>query len=204
MRVGRAVHFLARSTHLRLQFWRTEERSAKLGWWEPRWSRWSHVAKVWHEWRQLLQPRSAARIAITSALVGATTIAACKFANPGMNLGFLWNLPTMLLGLVAFLLVTLLLQVIVPCHVEVSSERVATIHGEDTWFANRDMIIETRIVVFASDRIRLRILYSSQGNRRTRLIGVDPRIDLDQLSLTMPMKPSVQDARERFRRLSRV
>jgi hypothetical protein len=94
-----------------------------------------------------------------------------------------------------------LVHAAIPELVVVRKERVQIIHGQSSWVARAGDIRWTRIVIFAPDRIRLRIAYTRGCQRKTRTVGVGRNVDLDELSTTLPIPPQVWDARGRYDRI---
>jgi hypothetical protein len=102
-------------------------------------------------------------------------------------------------GIYAYLLFMVTLHLVIPARVEIRSDRVLFNHGESTFVVRAEKIRATRIVVFAYDRVRLRVTYQRKlGSLRTRTVGVAQKVDLERLSQLLPVAPEIWDARKRY------
>jgi hypothetical protein len=168
--------------------------SPNISWWVPYWS---HTALMCCVFRIMFAPRSVLRVTILSLLITAAIVAWVQATMPGVQLPLgkmLLSVPIMY----AYMAVMFLLHLVIPTSVNVRKDRIHTTTGQSNWVVKAKDIYRTRIVVFAVDRIRLRIFYTRKNRRRTRTFGVSPRINLDALCANLPAYPQVWDARNRY------
>jgi hypothetical protein len=93
----------------------------------------------------------------------------------------------------------LLIHMLIPSQIEVRKDRMHAVTGQSHWVVKSETVQRTRIVVFAPDRIRLRVFYLHKDKLRTRSFGVARKVNLDELSNALATYPEVWDARHRYR-----
>jgi hypothetical protein len=138
------------------------------------------------------------RVTVLSVLVGGAIVAWAAIANPMIQLPPWWQMLAALPTIYAYLLIMLLAHLAIPAGVQVRKDLIHVNHGQSNWVVKSDAIRSTRIVVFAPDRIRLRVFYLYKGKLRTRTIGIGRRVDLDSLVVALPVYPDIWDARHRY------
>ena len=109
----------------------------------------------------------------------------------------------MLLALPAFygyVLVMLVVHALLPSHIEVRKDRIHVMSGQSHWVVKSEAMRRTRIVIYAIDRIRLRVFYLHKDKVRSRTFGVGRKVKLDELSDALAVYPEVWDVRNRYRR----
>ncbi|MGE0610654.1 MAG: hypothetical protein AB7O62_26425 [Pirellulales bacterium] len=168
-----------------------------LRWYTPRWS---YVPKLWHEFRGIFRPMFVVRSTLAAFTVFSAIVAAVKWANPLLQLDFLWKTLFAVPALYGLLLVHAAILAVVPEHVVVRPDRILVQHGQGIWHVPAKEIVATRIIVFSSDHIRLRITYVRGSKQRSRTLGVAPGVDLAKLAEILPVPPKIRDARGRSRK----
>jgi len=153
---------------------------------------------MWCVFRIVFAPRSVIRVTILSLIIAAAIIAWVQVAIPGVQLP-IWKMLLSVPIMYAYMAVMLLLHLVVPTSVKVRKDRIHTTTGKSNWVLKAKDVYRARIVVFAVDRIRLRIFYTRKNRRRSRTFGVSPKINLDALCANLPIYPQVWDARNRYR-----
>jgi hypothetical protein len=140
-----------------------------------------------------------------TAVLFVVVIIVFKLAVPQLQLGFVWRAALALPGMYLYLLLMTAIHFAFPPRVEVRGSRISVQHGEHAWFALAKSMTRARIMVFAPDRVRLRLWYRwkiwKREKIRTRTIGIASNANLDRLCQLLPTAPDVWDARERYRRL---
>jgi hypothetical protein len=117
----------------------------------------------------------------------------------------MWQIPPlwkMLLALPAFygyVAIMLLVHMLLPSRIEVRKDRMHVMTGQSHWVVKSEAVRRTRIVIFAVDRIRLRVFYVRKDKARSRAFGVARKVKLDELSNALAIDPEVWDARDRYR-----
>jgi hypothetical protein len=139
-----------------------------------------------------------------SALVAVLLVGGLKLVFPLLQLGFLWRLAIAAPLLFAYLFLVFLVHAAVPEHIDVRCDQIRINHGQSTRIIKTNCIRSARIVVFAPDRMRLRITFIHHGVRQSRTVGIRPTLDLQLLSQALPVGPTVWDARHRFTNLQRA
>jgi hypothetical protein len=138
------------------------------------------------------------RVSVVSLALGALIIGALKANVPGMQVPPVWKLLLALPIFYFYALVMLALHLAVPSHVTVRSDRIHVSTGQSGWMKKADDIRATRVVIFAPDRIRVRVFYEHKGRVRSRTYGVSRRVKLDELCAALPKAPQIWDARGRY------
>ena len=178
---------------------RIGKKRREIWWWEPRWA---YVPALRQEFWSVFGPKLFVRSTILASLIFAAIIIGCKIRFPFLQLGFLWKAPLAVGGLFLLLPFHFGILAAIPPFVSVRQKHISRMQGQTVWNVDAKFILAARLVVFAEDRVRLRIWYKYKSHRRTRTIGVSPKVNLDRLIETMPVKPTVRDARKHFARLT--
>ncbi len=138
-------------------------------------------------------------------VVFVVTLAGFKLALPQLQIGFVWRGVLALPGMYLYLLLMTAVYAAIPPRVEVRNNRIVVQHGQHAWFVLATSVTRARIVVFAHDRIRLKLWYRWKLWKRERIriktIGIATKVNLDQLCQLLPTAPEVWDARQRYGRL---
>jgi hypothetical protein len=167
----------------------------KLAWYAPHWS---FIPGLWRSARPLLHPLFILRVTLASALIFSLIVAACKAALPQLQLDFLWRAAAAVPGIYLYLLAMLTLHIIIPPRVELRPNRIVIQHGQSTHHIDAKSIVRTRLVIFAPNRIRLRITLRQGRRVRTTTLGVSPKVNLQDLYDLLPITPTIRDARARY------
>ena len=175
-------------------FRRNRTRPCHLRWWTPLWSGDSAMRR---EGRQISSFGFVLRVSVVSALVGAAILVGFKLAFPMLAFGFLWRMIFVMPGVMAYLWFMSLVLPFVPKHVEVRRDRIVLQQGQSACVVQEDAVESIKIVVFAPDRIRLRIIYLRNGVRRSAAVAVGRKVNLDALCDLLPVAPVIRDARGR-------
>lgn len=166
------------------------DKPRKLSWWTPRWSAvrdFRRVMPLVFGWRPLL------RITVVSVCVGGGICLAALMAFPQLPLGFLWQAIFGIPGVLAYLAVMSLLQIVIRNQVTVTPERIAWTAGQSPLAFKREEIVSARLVVFDADHIQLML----RTAERRKTLAMSARVDLQQL--TGLLKPTdVLDRRAAF------
>jgi hypothetical protein len=173
----------------------SNRRGSKIAWWVPYWF---HIPRTWRVWRLLLLSRSIVRASIVAVIVGAAIVIGLKIAIPMIQLPPLWKMLSALPVFYAYVLIMWLVHTLIPSRVDIRKDRIHAVTGQSQWMVKSDAVRGARIVVFAPDRIRLRIFYQRKDQLRSRTFGVGRRVSLDRLSAMFATPPQVWDARHRY------
>ncbi len=139
------------------------------------------------------------RVSVVALACWFVLCACVQIAIPLVQLPPLWKMLLTLPGIYAYLLFMIALLQVIPARVDVRRDRVLFNHGESTFVVKAEKIVMTRIVVFAYDRVRLRVVYRRpSGHVRSRVTGVAQKVDLERLSQLLPVAPEIWDARKRY------
>lgn len=122
-----------------------------------------------------------------------------QLANPLIQLPPLWKMLLALPKFYGYVLIMLLVHTALPSHIEVSKNRMNVTTGQSSWVVKSEAVRRTRIVIFAIDRIRLRVFYNHKDITRSRVFGVARKVKVEELSAALAVVPEVWDARERYR-----
>ena len=174
--------------------------NSRLAWWVPYWF---HVPRTRRSLQVLLFSRSLVRAAVISIVVGAAVVIGLKAANPLMQLPPLWQLFGALPIFYGYVLIMWLVYTLFPSRVDIRKDRLFVMTGQSQWMIKTDAVRGARIVVFAPDRIRLRIFYQRKDQLKSRTFGVGKGVSLDRLAGMFASPPQVWDARERYARSRR-
>lgn len=157
------------------------------------------MPRTWRTWRLFFQVRFIARVSILSVVLGAAIVFGLQLANPLLQLPPLWKLLLALPTFYGYVLVMLLVHMLLPSRIEVRKDRMHVMTGQSHWVVKSEAVRRTRIVIFAIDRIRLRVFYVHKDRMRSRAFGVAEKVKLDALSGALAVYPEVWDARDRYR-----
>jgi hypothetical protein len=150
-------------------------------------------------WRLLLGSRTIIRVSVLSLIVGAAIVIGLKMAIPMIQLPPLWNMLLALPTLYACFLVMLLVHAAIPSRIQVRDDRIQVMTGQSHWVVKSEAIQGTRIVIFALDRIRLRVFYLHKDRLWSQTFAVSPKVELDALSKSFAVYPQIWDARNRYK-----
>jgi hypothetical protein len=139
-----------------------------------------------------------ARVLILSTLLGAGLVVALQAANPLLQLPPLWKMALAFPTIYAYFALILAVHTVLPTRVSVCEKRLHAMTGQSHWGVEAAAVTRTRITVFATDRIRLRVYYDRKGKPRSRVFGITRKVDLDALANALPVHPQVLDARTRY------
>ncbi len=123
---------------------------------------------------------------------------------PMIQLPPLWKLLLALPAIYAYVFVMLLVHALIPSRIEIRKDRMHVMTGQSHWFVKSEAVSATRIVIFALDRIRLRVFYHYKNELRSRTFGVGRGVNLDVLADVLAVSPQIWDARNRYERLRGV
>jgi len=112
----------------------------------------------------------------------------------------LWKMLLALPAFYGYVLVMLVVHALLPSHIEVRKDRIHVMSGQSHWVVKSEAMRRTRIVIYAIDRIRLRVFYLHKDKVRSRTFGVGRKVKLDELSDALAVYPEVWDVRNRYRR----
>ena len=161
-------------------------------------SYWFQIPRAWRIWLVFVQRCSLIRVSFLSLILGVAIVAGAKLAVPALQLPPIWKMLLALPAVYAYMLLMVVVQMVVPSRVEVREDRILASAGQSAWFVKSEDIRRTRIVVFAPDRIRLRVFFSRRGKLSSRTFGLSPKLSLDDLCIKLAIYPEVWDARERY------
>jgi hypothetical protein len=152
---------------------------------------------LWKQLFHILNPASLLRITIATIVVSGLIVAGFKWAVPQLVLPNLWPivfaLPAILLIRVAqFGVLTL-----IPPTATIRADKIVVQHGESATIIDPKTVTAAFLTFHSDDRIRLRICYTKKSKTRSRVIGVPPTVDFNQLSEMLPIILVVRDARNR-------
>jgi len=164
-----------------------------LSWRVPRWSYFRRDVRIL---RNILGPRSLARILGVSALAALLTLGAAKAAYPALELAFLWKVPLALCGVPVWIAMHTALLLTIRPFVKITPERIQGMHGNSHWVARLEDCAGFRIAIYSGT---LRRLFFYRKGRRSA-IGLDESVDLSELRALLPRSTRVIDARRRFAR----
>ena len=153
---------------------------------------------MWQVWRILLWSRTIVRASIVAIIVGAVIVVGLRVALPLIQLPPLWKMLAALPAFYAMMGVNLGVYALLPSRVEIRKDRIHVITGQSQWMVQSKAVRGTRIVIFAPDRIRLRIFYQHKDELRSRNLAIGRFVSLDQLAAVFETPPQVWDARSRY------
>ena len=120
-------------------------------------------------------------------------------AIPMIQLPPLWKMLLPLPTLYAYMLIMLPVHAAIRSHIHVRGDRIHVMTGQSHWVVKSEAIQGTRIVIFASDRVRLRVFYIHKDKLRSRTYAVSPKVELAVLSKSLAVYPQIWDARHRYK-----
>src|SRR5262245_63979146 len=97
-------------------------------------------------------------------------------------------------ALYGYALIMTAVGMLLPSRIQVRKARIHATTGQSHLIVDAASVQRTRIVVFASNRIRLRVTYLEKEQIRSRTFGVGQGVGLDALSQALPVRPTVCDA----------
>lgn len=165
----------------------------KLSWWEPRWA---YVPQLYREFKAVLFSKNNLYLIAISLGLFSLIVLAAKLAFPALQLGFLGGVPVILVVVWALSWSHCGVLLAIPPVINITDKRIKGSHGQVGWIYKREEVTKSRIVVFANDRIRLRLF--AKGS--SRVIGVAEKVGLKELKSFLPGTVEVWDARDRYRR----
>lgn len=152
---------------------------------------------AWRTWRVLFRSRAIARMSFFSVALGAAIVVGLKAAIPLLQLPPPWKMLLALPVFYAYALLMLLVHTLIPSRIDVRKDRMHVMTGQSHWVIKAEAIRRTRIVIFAINRVRLRVFYLHKNKRRSRTFGVARKVSLDELAAVLPVAPQIWDARSR-------
>lgn len=132
-------------------------------------------------------------------VVGAAIVICLKAAIPMIQLPPLWKMIGAMPAFYTYMLFMMLVHALIPSHVEVRKDRVHVVTGESHWVVKSEAVRGTRIVIFAFDRIRLRIFYVHKDRTYSKTFAIGRKVNLDALADALAVRPQVWDAQDRYK-----
>lgn len=121
-----------------------------------------------------------------------------KIAFPQVQSGLLWQATLLVPALFVSFFIMAMVYLIIPPVVKIRNDLIIIFHGQSCWIVKAETIKSIRIVIFAPDRIRLRIIYSHKEDQHMRTVGIAQTVDLKLLSQILPVYPEIRDARKQY------
>ncbi len=193
------LHFENNSNHTRAEFGAVAFLpKSSLSWWTPYWS---HCPKMKRAWQRLFNLKSLVRIVVASLLSGLIVVFIFWLVIPFLPLGRLWLLGIQIPGLMLALYGLAWIFRSVPERVTINRDSLIVRHGDQARRILKCDIVAAKVVIFAEDKLRLRIWFNRKRKRRSTAFGIASCVDITELQKAIGalcQNQSVVDARERF------